>query len=323
MTGVQTCALPIELVVFNPLRVKLYRSALSLRKTKTDKVDARCIAGLLMSDDSNPVSSSYQTQELKSLTRHRSRLVSQRSRAKIQLSRLVDILFPELPAACWSISQKSILALLYELPGASQIAQCRIDRLTNILCANSNGRYGREKAMEMKHLAQQSIARLSEVLSFELTQVIEGIRFFQRQIDTLDKKLKILVAQTHTPLLSIPGIGYRLAAIILSEIGDIHRFHSPDQLLAFAGLDPSTYQSGKFVADKTPMVKHGSTYLRWALMQAARLVAMRCPDFHRYLVHKLAQGKHYFVALGHLSKKLVRVIFHILTTNESFIPRAA
>ena len=110
---------------------------------------------------------------------------------------------------------------------------------------------------------------------------------------------------------------------LIAKIGDIRRFNTPDQLLAFAGLDPSTYQSGKFKADRTPMVKHGSTYLRWAVMQAARLASIHCPDFRRYMERKLAQGKHYFVALGHLSKKLIRVIFHILNANEPFVPMTA
>jgi transposase len=312
----------IEPVVFNPLRVKLFRQALSLRKTKTDKVDAKCIASLLMSDDSNPVAQSYQIQELKSLTRHRSRLVSSRSKAKTQLARLVDMLFPELPSVCWAISQKSILSLLKELPGAGKIARSRVDRLIRLLSENSHGKYKQAKAWEIKALAQQSVGRDSEALSFELVQVIESILFYERQISVLDKQLAVLVKAMGTPLLSIPGIGCTLAAIILAEIGDVTRFASPDKLLAFAGLEPSTYQSGHFTASKTPMVKHGSTYLRWALMQAARLVAMRCPDFKRFKEKKLAQGKHHFVVLGHIAKKLVRVIFHILTANESFISQA-
>ena len=313
----------IEPVVFNPLRVKLFRQALSLRKTKTDKVDARCIASLLMSDDSSPVSQSYQIQELKSLTRYRSRLVSERSRAKIHLSRLIDVLFPELPSACWSISQKSILVLLKVFPGAGRIARCRIDRLTRLLNENSNGKYKKDKAEVIQELARHSVGRDSEALGFELIQVIETIQFFEQRITVLDKKLKSIVTEISTPLLSIPGINFRLAAVILAEIGEITRFSSPDKLLAFAGLDPSTYQSGKFTAEKTPMVKHGSTYLRWALMQAARLVARRCEDFHRYMEKKLAQGKHYFVSLGHVTKKLVRVIFHILTANEPYVSQVA
>ena len=311
----------VELVVFNPLQVNLYRKSQTLRKTKTDKVDAKCIAQLLMTAESNPVSVSYQTQELKALTRHRSRLVSQRTKLKVSISRLVVMLFPELPTACNSVTQAAIKALLLEMPGACQIAACRIDRLTNLLSKASKGRYGRAKAEEIKALAQQSIAANSPATSLELRLTLQHLDFLQKQIHDLDKTIRVAVEQIQSPLLSIPGIGTTLAAIILAEIGDIHRFSSPDKLQAFAGLDPSIYQSGQFKADKTPMVKHGSTYLRWALMQAARLVAMNCETFGRYLASKQAQGKHYFVALGHTAKKLIRVIFHILNANEDFVPQ--
>ena len=151
---------------------------------------------------------------------------------------------------------------------------------------------------------------------------MQQLDFLLDQLKQLEKGIQTIVVAIHSPILSIPGIGPTLAAIILAEIGDIHRFSSPDKLLAFAGLDPSTYQSGKFKADHTPMVKHGSTYLRWALMQASRLASVYCDTFRHYMDTKLAQGKHYFVALGHVSKKLVRVIFRILTTNEAFVPQA-
>ena len=312
----------IQPIVFNPLQVNLFRKSQSLRRTKTDKVDAKCIAQLLMSAESTPVPASYQIQELKTLTRHRSRLVSQRTKLKQCISRLVDILFPELPSVCCSATQASMRTLLLEFPSARQIAACRIDRLSNLLYAASKGRYSREKALEIKQLAQQSIGANSPASELELRLTLQQLDFLLDQLKQLEKAIQTLVAAIHSPILSIPGIGPTLAAIILAEIGDIHRFSSPDKLLAFAGLDPSTYQSGKFTAVRTPMVKHGSTYLRWALMQAARLASIHCDTFRHYMDTKLAQGKHYFVALGHVSKKLVRVIFRILTTNEAFVPQA-
>jgi transposase len=311
----------VEPIVFNPLQVNLFRKSQSLRKTKTDKVDAKCIAQLLMSAQASPAPVSYQIQELKSLTRHRFRLISLRTKLKQSVSRLVDILFPELPSVCASVTQTSIKALLLELPSAKEIAQCRIDRLTNILVKNSRGRLGRNKAQQIKSLAQQSIGADSPATALELKLTLMQLNLFQEQIGELEQAIRNIVTGAQTPLLTIPGIGVTLAAIILAEIGDIHRFSSPNKLLAFAGLDPSTYQSGKFRANRTPMVKHGSTYLRWAIMQATRLVAMNCEPFRAYLDSKLAQGKHYFVALGHTSKKLVRVIFRILIANEAFVPQ--
>lgn len=112
-------------------------------------------------------------------------------------------------------------------------------------------------------------------MSFELKQTIRLIKSVQAEIVVLDKQIKLVVVELDSPLITIPGISYTLAAIILAEIGDINRFFSPAKLLAFAGLEPSTYQSGNFTASNTPMVKCGSTYLRWAIMTSARLVSMR------------------------------------------------
>lgn len=309
----------MEPVVFNPLRVKLYRQSLSLRRTKTDKVDARCIASLVMSEDSNPVTPSYQILELKSLARHRFHQVQKLGKEKAQLGRLVDLLFPELPSVCFSVTQKTILDLLHELPGAQRIAHCRINRLRNLIIHASNGRYDQNKASQISQLAKQSVGTDSESLEFELVQTIESIYFLQRQLKTLNLRINSMLRDIDSPLLTIPGIGNGLASLILGEIGDISRFSSPDKLLAYAGIEPSSYQSGNFTATRTPMVKRGSTYLRWALIQAARHVAQYCPEFHAFLEKKISQGKHYFVALGHLAKKLVRVIFHLLSNNKSYL----
>ena len=148
------------------------------------------------------------------------------------------------------------------------------------------------------------------------------IQIVQAEIDVLDRKIKSIVKELDTPLLSIPGISYTLAAIILSEIGDINNFSTPSKLQAFAGLDPSTYQSGKYTASYSTMVKRGSTYLRWAMFQAARLVAMRDKTFKDYLAKKRSEGKHFNVAISHVSKKLLRTIFYMLKHNEVFVPQS-
>lgn len=148
------------------------------------------------------------------------------------------------------------------------------------------------------------------------------IQSVQAEIDVLDRKFKSIVKELDTPLLSIPGISYTLAAIILSEIGDINNFSTPSKLQAFAGLDLSTYQSGKYTASYSTMVKRGSTYLRWAMFQAARLVAMRNKTFKDYLAKKRSEGKHFNVAISHVSKKLLRTIFYMLKHNEVFVPQS-
>jgi transposase len=120
-----------------------------------------------------------------------------------------------------------------------------------------------------------------------------------------------------SPLLSITGIGQRLGAIILAEIKNIRNFSSPAQLQAFAGLEPSIYQSGQ-MDNSGCMVKRGSHYLRYALIQAAKLICIYSPHFQAYLAMKRSQGKHYNVAVSHAAKKLIRIIYHLLKTNQTF-----
>ena len=310
-------------VVFNPLQINLFRKAHTLRKTKTDKIDAKLIALMLSSSDAKPhLDLSYHVTELKSLTRYRSRLKDQLARLKISLARIIEIVFPELEDCVYSINQKSTMALLYEFPSKELIANAHLTRLTNLLKDNSKGRYSKDKALEIRNVASNSIGTSSDASSFELVQTIDMINFYSSKIDELDAKIKDIMIELNSPILSIPGISYNLGSIILAEIVDINRFDTPAQLQAFAGLDPATHQSGKFIATGVSMVKRGSPYLRWAILNASRLIAMRDPYFKDYYQRKRKEGKHHFVALTHVAKKLIRVIFKLLKTNTQFVPQA-
>ncbi|HHL0777376.1 TPA: IS110 family transposase [Streptococcus agalactiae] len=310
-------------VVFNPLQINLFRKAHTLRKTKTDKIDAKLIALMLSSNDAKPhLDLSYHVTELKSLTRYRSRLKDQLARLKISLARIIEIVFPELEDCVYSINQKSTMALLHEFPSKELIANAHLTTLTNVLKDNSRGKYSKDKALEIRNVAINSIGTSSDASSFELVQTIDMINFYSSKIDELDAKIKDIMIELESPILSIPGISYNLGSIILAEIVDINRFDTPAQLQAFAGLDPATHQSGKFIATGVSMVKRGSPYLRWAILNASRLIAMRDPCFKDYYQKKRKEGKHHFVALTHVAKKLIRVIFKLLKTNSQFSPQA-
>ena len=305
-----------QITVLNPLATNAFRKAATLRKTKTDKTDAKVIASMLFTDDSKSYSpSSYQIQELKSLTRHRFRMIGYRSRLKLSVTRLIDIIFPELPDYVWSIHQNSSYQLLLALPTPDTITSCHLTKLTNILSKASYGKYGKEKAISLKEVAANSIGSSSRCTAFELQQTIRLIQAVQVEIDALDKQIKLIVDELQTPLITIPGISYTLAAIILAEIGDIERFSTPSKLLAFAGMEPSSYQSGNYNSTNTRMVKRGSTYLRWAIMHASRLISLRDATFASYMAKKRAEGKHFNVARSHVGKKLLRVIYYLLKSN--------
>lgn len=308
-----------NIYLINPLQTNLYVKGQSLRKTKTDKLDAHVIATMLVSDNLKPyIPVSYHISELKSLTRHRFRLVKENSKFKTSLVRLVDIVFPELPKIVSSVAQKSCLALLYELPSAKDIAECNLTHLTHLLSNNSYKHFGRDKAIQIRDLARNSIGLNSNSVSFELKQTISIIQFIQEQLDDVEKRIKQILKEINSPILTIPGISFKTAGSILAEIGDISRFDSPAKLLAFARLDPSMYQSGKFFSTHSVMVKRGSKYLRFALMTAARMVCLNDATFCTFKDRKMAEGKHYMVTMGHVAKKLVRVIYYLLKTNNIY-----
>jgi transposase len=268
----------LPLIVLNPLSVNLFRKSTTLRKTKTDKIDCLVIAKMIRSGDFKSYSSvSYHLKELKTLTRHRFRLIKDQSRLKISITRLVQILFPELPNHLWSLHQKSSYELLKRYPSADLIADLHLSTLTSLLSKSSHNRYGRDKAIEIRDAARNSIGSRRSSFQLELMQNITLVIAFQEELKIIDDEIKKMMDEMNSVILSIPGISYTLGSVILAEIGDITTFETPSQLLAFAGLEPGVSESGSFASDKQKMVKRGSKYLRYAMLQAARLVAMRDP----------------------------------------------
>ena len=117
-------------------------------------------------------------------------------------------------------------------------------------------------------------------------------------------------------------MGLRMGAMILAEVGDFSNFDSADKILAYAGLSPSTYQSGQLTNCYSHMEKRGSKYLRYAIFNATKYVCIWDPTFNAYLAKKRAEGKPYNVAVSHAAKKLTRVMFHLVKTNKEFVPQA-
>ncbi len=226
--------------VLNPLRTNLYRKSLSLRKTKTDRVDARTIASMLLSDAGlKPYTdTAYHNEELKSLTRYRFDKVKERAKLKSSIARLVCILFPELEKLVPSLHIASVYALLEEFPGAKQIAATHLTRLKALLETASNGHYKRDMALEIRDAARNSIGSWMPAKSLELQHTIRLIRELDVEIAEIEEQIQSIMDELHSPITTIPGVGFRMAAMILAEVGDFTRFDSPDKLLAYAGMSP-------------------------------------------------------------------------------------
>ena len=310
--------------VINPLHTNLYRKSLSLRQTKTDRIDARTIASMLMSDVDlkSYTDTAYHNEELKSLTRYRFDKVSERAKLKQSISRLVSILFPELEKLVPSLHLASIYVMLSKFPGAKQIAEAHLTHFKAVLSEASKGRYGREKAVELRDAARRSVGSVMPAKSLELRHTIRLIQELDKEIEEVEAEIFSILETMQSPITTIPGMGPRMGAMILAEVGDFSRFDSPDKLLAYAGLSPSTYQSGKLNATGAyaHMEKRGSRYLRYAIFNATKYVCIWDPTFKAYLARKRAEGKHYNVAISHAAKKLVRLIYAMQRSGRAYQP---
>jgi len=313
----------LSTVVINPLHTNLHRKSLSLRKTKTDRVDAHAIVTMLKSENLKPYSqSSYHVRELKSLTRYRLSLVQELAKEKTSFARLCVIVFPELEKLVSTLHQKSVYALFSEFPTAKAVTNCHMTRLKNLLSSSSKGHYGDDKAIQIREAAKTSIGSHSDIKALEIRQTILRIQMIKSQISEIESMINPIVDSLNSPLMTVPGISYRMAAIIIAETENFTNFDNPDQVLAYAGMEPSVYQSGQLTSTHAKMVKRGSKYLRYAIFNAAKFVCNWDPTFGKYLAKKRSQGKPYNVAVSHASKKLIRVMFHLVKTDQAFVSQS-
>lgn len=308
-----------NIAVINPIQTSVMRKN-NIRKTKTDKIDALLVAKTLMISKFRLVSKQdIELLKLKDLCRFRQKLIKARTTVKIQLTTYVDQIFPELQYFFKSgLHHKACYSLLKETSLPEDIASMHMTHLASLLNKASHGHFKKDKAQELRVLAQKSVGTGNKTISIQITQSISQVELYDRQLEEIHAEIEKTMKSLHSVIMSIPGIGYLNGAMILGETGNIARFSDPSKLLAFAGLDPSVHQSGNFRADKTRMSKRGSRMLRYALINAAHNVVLNNKTFKTYYDLKISQGRSHYNALGHCAGKLVRVIYKMLTCNIEF-----
>lgn len=309
-----------SLVVLNPLETASIRKRY-IRDTKTDKLDAKLVADVLRLDEHRLYSQQdADTLKLKSLCRFRQNLKKSKSRLKTQLKGYVNLLFPEFQYFFKSgihISASYSLLKIHSSP--EDIAALRLNYLSNLLSKASHGRFKKDTAKALKGLAKSSVGVKNSYISIQITQTIAQIELLTEQIDELDSAIAEAMSSMNSVIMTVPGIGYTNGAMILGEIGDIHRFSNASKLLSYAGLDPRIRQSGHFKAKSTRMSKRGSSVLRFALINSAWQITKYNNTFKAYYDLKVSQGLNHYGALGHVAHKLVRVIFKLLSDNIPFL----
>lgn len=309
----------IPMALINPIQTDAIRNS-GIRKTKTDKVDTfLIIQALSLIKPRLFTERDWALLELKLLCRHRFHLVQSQSSLKRQLIGCLDQVFPEY--ATFFSSGPHILTsyeLLKRYSTPIEILNASKSTLVRLLTKTSKSHFKADKVDQLRSLAKSSVGISLVALSIQIKQVIAQIEFIAKQIMELNRQIKRMMDTLHSSICTVPGISYTLGSIILSEIGDISRFSDPGKLLAFAGLDPSVYQSGKFEAKSRSVSKRGSKFLRWAIMRASFLISFNNDTFNQYYTKKIKAGKTHSCALGHVSHKLVRILYKLLSENIAF-----
>ena len=300
----------------NPLVVHQFLKARSLRRTKTDKADSLAVAYYLMSVPYVPNSKVlYHINSLKSLCRTREVLIKERSKS-VLLTNELDKSFPELKEFFNNTFSSTLLFILEKYKNPYHISLMKdYESLRKI----SHGRFTYAKFIKLKELAKNTVGYHDDSTDLLISTYISIYNDFNNQIDPIDKQISTIIKELNPRMLSIPGLGEISAASILSEYGDITKFSSPNKMLAFAGLEPSIIQSGTLESNGK-MVKHGSGHLRYSIMNSAMIILRYSPTFYDYYLKKRTEGKCHRVALSHVCKKLIRVIYSLEKYNQDFNP---
>lgn len=311
-----------EVKVINPIQSEAFRK-MYIRQTKNDSKDSFIIAQIMRFGQFSATNLSEETiVALRQLSRYRLALVDSCGDCKRRIIALLDQVFPEYDSLFSDTFGSTSREILLKYPTPEDLMSVTTGKLTKLLEKCSRGRFGRSKAEELKAVAASSfgVGFAKDAFSFQIRQLTEQLEFLEEQIEELEEHISVLLKQTGSYITTIPGIGDTLGAIILSEIGDIHRFDAPGKLVAFAGLDVKVTQSGEFTGTRQKISKRGSPYLRRAIWLAANRAAFCDPILSEYYQGLRARGKHHLTAIGAVSRKLCNTIYIILKEDRPWQP---
>jgi len=311
-----------DVKVINPIQSEAFRK-MYIRQTKNDSKDSFIIAQIMRFGQFSATSLSEENiVAMRQLSRYRLALVDSCGDCKRRVIALLDQVFPEYAKLFSDTFGVASSEVLLKYPTPEDMLAVSTKKLTTLLNRASHGRFGIEKAQQLKSAAKTTfgISFAKDAFAFQIKQLMEQLVFLEKQVDELEQQIATLLEQIGSFITTIPGIGDTIGAIILSEIGDIRRFDTPGKLVAFAGLDVKVNQSGEFSGTKNKISKRGSPYLRRAIWLAASRAAFCDPILSEYYQSLRARGKHHLTAVGAVSRKLCNIIFAILTENRPYEP---
>ena len=314
-----------SVALINPVTTDLTRK-IQLSSTKDDDLDTLTICDVLASNQRRKgyrISKidSFDLYEQKRLTREHHDLKEQLNVYTNKLQKCIDIVFPEFNSLFRSKYGSVYMNVLKTFGSADSIAHADIRNIRKCFETNRRGRRISLTPEALKEAARNSIGFPSKAEVIELRHLIDIIELINVQISEVDKKIEEFSVQNNSPILTIPGISHFSGTSILAELGDLRNFSKVSQVIKFAGVSPSKYKSSQYEAQHTAITKKGSRYLRKTLYQVILPVIRYNPVFNAFYRHKLSQGKGHRCAQGHCVRKLLRIIYHLVTTDQSFDPK--
>ncbi|QVK19362.1 IS110 family transposase [Mycoplasmatota bacterium] len=308
--------------VINPIQTDTFRN-FNIRKTKNDSIDSVLIAQTVRFGNFKETKlADEKIIALKNLTRFRFELVDTISDYKRKVIALLDQVFPEYEKLFSDMFGVTSKQLLLDLTTPEEFLNIDIKTLTDKLYSLSRGRLGVDKALKIKDFASNSfgIKYAVDSFTFQIRSLVDQINHMEEKLKELEEYISSIYNELDCHLHTIPGIGQILGASILSEIGDINRYNSASQIVAFAGIDPSVIQSGQFTGTKNRMSKRSSPYLRRAIWLGATMSSLHDPLMSKYYNQKRQEGKAHGTAIGACTRKLTHIIYAVLRDNTAYIP---
>ena len=293
--------------------------------TKNDPLDSLTICDVIGSNQrKKPYRitkvNRFDLYEQKQLTRHHHNLKEELNIYKNRLQKCIDIVFPEFNSLFHSKYGIVYMNILKTFSSAVAVANADIRSIRKCFEFKGRGKRISLSAEQLKSTAKASIGIPSVAEEIQIRHLVSQIELLEEQLSEIDKKIEEFSVQNNSPILTIPGISHFSGTSILAEIGDICNYTKASQIIKFAGVAPYHYESSQFTARHTAITKKGSRYLRKTLYQIILPVIIHNEVFYAYYNKKLAEGKGHRCAQGHCIRKLLRIIYHLLSTGQPFSP---
>jgi transposase len=311
-----------QVAVLNPIQTA-QQAKKGIRKRKTDKIDAFHIAMLLKNGE-------YRTalvpgelaMTCRQLTRLRCRLVEQTACLKQLIWSRLHPVWPEYEELFKDPFCATGRKLLFAAPTPTDVLNMDRKELSELIRKASRGKYAQAQAKKVWHAAANSAG-----MHRSLDGARIGIRTLLRQIEAvkpirekLEEDICQLAIQLPTYIFSLPGINPVSAVSLFGETDPIKNFRMPAQLVAFAGLDLSVFQTGQYDAPRRHISKRGSPFLRHTLWNMAFQAVYREGEIRDYWLRKSADGLKHKAAITAVSIKLCQITWRILTDKRDYLP---